>query len=181
MNFAGIEPRAGFEPATTRLQSRHAANCAISANFVLRTAALCMPLLPRQAGVEVRSLYKPLPAGLLFDYEVVKVRFFQKLGRWEGHHCVRATPQGVYFAAPIYEVVELPLPHPSALGCSFWRRGSAQTEEKINQRLRHWRIFYIRTATGYCVCPFCGISTAVHVLILQLIKIKCNRKQKTLI
>ena len=33
-----------------------------------------MPLLPRQAGVEVRSLYKPLPAGLLFDYEVVKVQ-----------------------------------------------------------------------------------------------------------
>jgi len=60
-------------------------------------------------------LYKPLPLGLLSDYEVVKVQFVQKLGRWEGHHCVRATPQGVYFAAPIYEVVEIPLPRPSAV------------------------------------------------------------------
>ena len=68
-------------------------------------------------------MHKPLMTGLLFDYEVVKVRFFQKLGRWEGHHCVRATPQGVYFAAPIYEVVELLCLDPRPFGVVLLAEG----------------------------------------------------------
>ena len=43
----------------------------------LQTATLCMSLLPQSAGVEVYSLYKPLPLGLLSDYSVFKDQVLQ--------------------------------------------------------------------------------------------------------
>ena len=89
-----------------------------------------MPLLPQSAGVEVRSLYKPLPLGLLSDYEVVKVlcsktrrlavvRYFHFGSLPRVNQVVRRSSKLGFYDFSLCQPMKLsnPLPHPSAV----WR------------------------------------------------------------